>query len=178
MKHALIALLLLTAPAYGSVSVKRATPKAIDVTVVDEPLSAIIKAMAPHLSRRVQLLVSADPHITYSVRRIAADAALREIVEAAGAALTVKRNQYWIQDAPEATVTLDVKDQDIRLILKEMKQQCRVKNLVIDPGVSGSGTFMFDKLPCHTAFSVVLRTLGLAYVDYGNSVMSVELRKK
>jgi type II secretory pathway component GspD/PulD (secretin) len=177
LKHALIALLLLTAPAYGSVSVKRATSKAINVTVVDEPLSTIIKAMTPHLARRVQLLVSADPHITYSVRQIAPDAALREIVEAAGATLTIKGNQYWIQDAPEQTVTLDVKDQDIRLILKEMKQQCRIKNLVIDPGVSGSGTFLFDKLPCRAAFGIVLRTLGLAYVDYGNSVMSVERKK-
>ena len=177
MKHALIALLLLTAPAYASVSVKPAGKKTIDVTIVDEPLSTIVKAVTPHLARRVQLLVSADPVLTYSARQIAPDAALRAIVAAAGAALTVQRSQYWIQDPPEALVTLDVKDQDIRVILKDMKQQCRIKNLVIDPNVSGSGTFMFEKLPCRTAINVVLRTLGLAYVDYGNSVMSVERKK-
>jgi type II secretory pathway component GspD/PulD (secretin) len=173
------ALLLLATPAFASVSVKRAAekPRTIDVTVVDEPLSTVVRAIAAQTSRRVQLLVSDDPRISYTAKHIAPEAALRAVAEIAGAVLNVNRNQYWVQNAPEATVTLDVKDQDIRVILKDMQRQCRIKNLVIDPQVSGSGTFMFENLACKTAFNVVLRTLGLGYVDYGNSVMSVERRK-
>lgn len=179
MKTILVALLLLASPAYASVSVKRSAEKAktLDVVIVDEPLSSVIKAMAIYLPRRVQLLIGADPRITYSAKRIAPDAALRGIALAAGADLNVQHDQYWIRNLREPVVTLDVKDVDIRVILKDMQKQCRIKNLVIDPQVSGNGTFMFENLPCRTAFSVVFRTLGLASMDYGNSLVSVERRR-
>jgi hypothetical protein len=178
VRFALAALLLLATPAFASLSVKRAEkPKTIDVVIVDEPLSAAVRAIAAQTTRRVQLLVSDDPRITYTAKQIAPEAALRAVAEIAGVKLTINRDQYWIQNAPESTVTLDVKDQDIRVILKDMQKQCRIKNLVIDPQVSGTGTFLFENLACRTAFHVVLRTAGLGYVDYGNSVMSVERRK-
>jgi hypothetical protein len=75
------------------------------------------------------------------------------------------------------TVTLDVKDEDIDKILKSMKQQCQVRNLVIDRDVQGKGTFLFNNVPCRTAFDVVFRTMGLASVDYGNSVVTVAKRR-
>ena len=62
------------------------------------------------------------------------------------------------------SVTLDVKDEDIHVILKSMQQQCAVKNLVIDPDVAGKGTFFFHDVPCARAFDVVLRTMGLGAV--------------
>lgn len=43
-----------------------------------------------------------------------------------------------------------------------MQKQCGVKNLIIDPGVTGSATFYFRNVPCETAFRTVLRTYGLA----------------
>jgi hypothetical protein len=61
----------------------------------------------------------------------------------------------------QRTVTLDVKDEDIRLILKDMQTQCAIRNLVIDPDVEGKGTFVFRGVPCPTAFDVVTRTMGL-----------------
>lgn len=75
-------------------------------------------------------------------------------------------------------VTLDVKDADVHDILRSMQAQCGIKNLVIDPGVSGGGTFMFNDVPCATAFDVVLETLGLSSVVYSNSVVSVSPRKR
>lgn len=80
--------------------------------------------------------------------------------------------------AKPKTVTLDVKDEDIRVILKSMQKQCGIRNLVIDRDVQGKGTFLFDKVPCRTAFDVVFRTMGLASVDYGNSVVTVGIRHR
>ena len=63
--------------------------------------------------------------------------------------------------AEPRTVTLDVKDGDARVILKDMQKQCGIRNLVIDPDVQGNGTFYFREVPCETAFRAVFRTLGL-----------------
>jgi len=60
------------------------------------------------------------------------------------------------------TVSLDVKDADVRTVLQSMQQQCGIKNLVIDREVSGTATFYFREVPCPTAFRIVLRTYGLA----------------
>lgn len=72
------------------------------------------------------------------------------------------------------SVTLDVNDEDARVILKSMQKQCGIRNLVIDPDVTGSGTFYFRNVPCPTAFRVVLRTMGLGASTYSNRVVTVE----
>jgi type II secretory pathway component HofQ len=74
-------------------------------------------------------------------------------------------------------VTLDVKDEDVHAILKSMQKQCAVKNLVIDPDVSGNGTFYFHDVPCGKAFDVVLSTMGLAAVTYADPKLEVERRR-
>jgi hypothetical protein len=75
------------------------------------------------------------------------------------------------------TVTLDVKDEDVRDILKSMQRQCAIKNLAIDPQVQGKATFFMRDLPCATAFDVVLRTFGLKSVTYSSSLATVERRR-
>jgi type II secretory pathway component HofQ len=80
--------------------------------------------------------------------------------------------------AAEKTVTLDVKDAELRPLLKDMQRQCGIKNLVIDPDVQGSGaTFLFHEVPCTQAFDVVFKTFSLAAVQYENSVVHVSRRK-
>jgi len=74
------------------------------------------------------------------------------------------------------TVTLDVKDEDVHLILKSMQKQCEIRNLVIDPKVSGNGTFVFHSLPCRTAFDTVADTLSLRVDSYENNVVAVSPR--
>ena len=76
-------------------------------------------------------------------------------------------------EAKKPSVTLDVVDEDARVILKSMQQQCGIKNLVIDPDVKGSGTFYFKAVPCPTAFRVVLRTMGLQASTYSNHIVTV-----
>ena len=179
VSRCLVLLLFVALTANASVSVKRSVdkPKTLDVAIVDEPLSSAVKALAMHLPQRVQLLVSEDRKITYSAKRVEPEVALRAVVSAADATLVSERGQLWIRNDREDAVTLDVKDAEVRVILKDMQKQCRIKNLVIDPQVQGSGTFLFDRVPCRTAFSVVFRTMGLASVDYGNSVLTVGVRR-
>jgi type II secretory pathway component HofQ len=67
-------------------------------------------------------------------------------------------------------VTLDVKDADVHDVLKSIQKQCGIRNLIVDPGVTGSGTFLFHDVPCRTALDTVLKTTGLAATGYGNVV--------
>lgn len=78
--------------------------------------------------------------------------------------------------AVQPSVTLDVKDADIRGILKSMQKQCGIKNLLLDPDVQGTGTFLFRAVPCRTAFDVVFRSAGLAGMQEG-PVVSAGLRR-
>ncbi len=81
--------------------------------------------------------------------------------------------------APEPkTVTVDAKDEDVRVILKSMQKQCGIKNLIIDKEVDGKGTFVFDKLACDKAFDIVLRTMSLKATTYSNDVINVAPRSK
>ena len=60
------------------------------------------------------------------------------------------------------TVTLDVKDAEARVVLRDMQKQCGIRNVIIDPDVPKTGaSFYFREVPCETAFRVVLRTYGL-----------------
>lgn len=77
----------------------------------------------------------------------------------------------------EPAVNLDVKDEEIRVILKSMKEQCGIKNLLIDKDVAGKGTFILRDVPCSRAFDIVARTMGLAYDIEPNSVVNVQTRR-
>ena len=63
------------------------------------------------------------------------------------------------------TVTLDVKDADLREVLQSLKTQCGIKNMIIDRDVEGRATFYFHDVPCETAFRVVFRTFNLSAVS-------------
>ena len=75
-------------------------------------------------------------------------------------------------------VTLDVKDEDVVVILKSMQKQCGIKNLVIDKEVQGKGTFIFRELSCDRAFDAVFRTMDLRARAYSNDVINVSPRSK
>lgn len=76
-----------------------------------------------------------------------------------------------------ATVTLDVKDENVREVMKSLQRQCGIKNIAIDPDVEGGrATFLFHDLPCSTAFDIVLRTYKLRAQTYSSSVVSVGTR--
>jgi type II secretory pathway component GspD/PulD (secretin) len=80
------------------------------------------------------------------------------------------------QRPSDKTVNLDVKDEDVRVILRSMQKQCEIRNLVIDPKVQGNGTFVFHALPCRTAFETVTSTMSLKLETYENDVVVVAPR--
>jgi type II secretory pathway component HofQ len=75
------------------------------------------------------------------------------------------------------TVTLDVKDADVRDVLQSLKTQCGIRNMIVDKEVGGvAATFKFRDVPCETAFRVVFRTFGLASQPPVNAVLQVSAR--
>jgi type II secretory pathway component HofQ len=79
--------------------------------------------------------------------------------------------------AKPKTVTLDVKDADVRDVLQSLKTQCGIRNMIVDKEVGGvAATFKFRDLPCETAFRVVFHTFGLASQPPVNSVIRVSPR--
>ena len=80
--------------------------------------------------------------------------------------------------AEPRTVTLDVKDAELRDVLKSMQKQCGIRNMILDPDVKGSGaTLKFREVPCALAFRVVLRQFGLTG-RIEPSIMTVETHKR
>ena len=83
------------------------------------------------------------------------------------------------RDARPPSVTLDVKNADVREVLASLKTQCGVKNMIIDPDVPASAaTFYFRDVPCESAFRIVLRTFGLTSQPPVNSVVQVEPERR
>ena len=174
-----VAILVCAMPLFGSVSVKPSgEAKRVDVVASAEPLSSIAAALELHLPAPVVLNTSRDPIVSYTARNVAPETALRGILAKTKLELRKHDARWEIVDPAEPTVTRDVKDAEARVILKSMQKQCGIKNLVIDPTVRGSGTFLFNEVPCNQAFSVVLRTLDLGFSVYSNSVMTVEPRRQ
>ncbi len=75
-----------------------------------------------------------------------------------------------------ATVSLDVKDADVRAVLKSMQKQCGIRNLLIDKEVQGETTLLFREVPCERAFKVVFAQHGLTG-QVEQNVTTVERRK-
>lgn len=82
------------------------------------------------------------------------------------------------EEQQEPTVTVDVQDADARSVLASLKQQCGIKNLIIDKTVRGDeATFLLIDVPCSTAFDIVARTLSLKIEVEENSVVLVLPRR-
>ena len=91
--------------------------------------------------------------------------------------LTISAAAVPSAGAAEKTVTLNVKNAEVRDILQSLRQQCGVKNMVIDPEVKGEGArIIFKDVPCPTAFRVVMRQFGLAG-QFDTTITTVEPRR-
>lgn len=162
-------------PASASLSVRRSpyNAKTVDVYIVHERFTDAVGALEMFLPKPVEIVLGSDPVITYRAREIAPEKALRALARAAKVELTSDDERYVVRNPGEPSVTIDVKDAEARVILKSMQRQCGIRNLMIDPQVQGTGTFMFNKVPCRQAFNIVLRSLGLAAQTYSNNLVSV-----
>ena len=178
-KLAVVIALFVALPASASISVRRSpyNSKTIDVYIVHEKFTEAAGALEMYLPKTLQMIVGEDPVITYRAREVAPERALRALAALAKIEIITDEDRYWLRSPGEPTVTLDVKDAEAREILKMMQRQCGIKNLMIDPQVQGTGTFLFNQVPCKQAFSIVLRSMGLAAETYSNNIVSVGASK-
>ena len=98
---------------------------------------------------------------------------LRATARGATTSLSPRVRVEGARKADDGHVTLDVKDEDVHNILKSMGKQCEIKNLIIHPKVSGTGTFVFHDVPCKTAFDTVATMLSLRVEFEENDVVTV-----
>lgn len=159
----------------STISIKRSEEKAgtLNVNIVDASLSEAVAALAMYLPLGVEQRTNGDPHVTLKVRNALPEGVLRALALAARVDFVASDDRYTLKEHSEATVSLDVKDAEVRVILKSMQEQCGIKNLIVDPNVTGTGTFLFHDVPCRVAFDTVFRSLGLASTEYSNSVVTV-----
>jgi len=98
---------------------------------------------------------------------------LRATARGATTSLSPRARGEGARKGDDGHVTLDVKDEDVHNILKSMGKQCEIKNLIIHPKVSGTGTFVFHDVPCKTAFDTVATMLSLRVEFEENDVVTV-----
>ena len=99
---------------------------------------------------------------------------LARIARDEGLAVIAGEQGYTLRDPAEPSVTIDVVDAELGEILAVVKKQCGIKNVIVDPGVTGKGTFLFREVPCGISLRTILRTMALAVETYPSSVVRVK----
>ncbi len=149
-------------------------PDTLDVTARQVRLSVLISALTLHLRRPVQLAPGVDRQVDVRFRGVSARRALEMLVEREDLKIVSRGGVDLILDRTEPVVDLDVEDGEVRSIVQVVASQCGIHNVMIDPAVSGRGTFRFRDVPCHHALDVVLRSLGIEGTLEPNSVLVVK----
>lgn len=145
----------------------------IDVEVVKGSAHAALRSIELHLGRRIAIATPSDARVVY--RGIGVDplAAASGVAAAASFRLVEHDGMLVVVDPAEPTLTIDVKDADLRTILAAVREQCGIRNVITDPGVEGRGTFLIRDVPCTAAVGTILRSLGLSARLEPNSVLIV-----
>lgn len=134
-----------------------------------------MKALELHLTQPVLVDSAADRIVSFRASRILPDTLLKSLVSQAGLDIESRGEWLVVHDPTEPTVTLDVKDAELTHILQEIKKQCGIRNLMIDPEVrEHKGTFLFYEVPCTQALVTIFASLGLSAEIEENSILTVE----
>lgn len=179
-----VALSLLAVPVVAAadarvhVAVDRKSGRALyRFSSVKAPLHVVASELARTTNRRITVDTAARNAVVTVVATDATEDRMLEAIASQARVWVVRRGDVVRFLASEPTATVDVKDEDVRVILKSMQEQCGIRNLVIDPNVAGKGTFLFRDVPCRQAFSVVLSTFGLSGDFSGTTVATVSTRR-
>lgn len=147
----------------------------LNIVVENARLSAVVKALEFHLSQPVVVEEAAERIITFRASGMLPEALLLKLVGASDLDMESQGNWLVIRDPREPKLTLDVKDAELTVILDAVRQQCGIRNLMIDPEVRQvKGTFLFNEVPCSMALKTIFNSLGLAAQVEPNSVLNVE----
>jgi|SRR5688572_22960408 len=171
---------LVCLPLYATSSVLKvrrvsSTDRRLNVVVENARLSAVIKALELHLSQPVVVDKAAERIISYRASGILPERLLQILVRESGLAMESRGDWLVVSDPTEPTLTLDVKDVELTIIMEAVKEQCGIRNLMIDAEVrKARGTFLFNEVPCTMALKTIFNSLGLAAQVEPNSVLNVE----
>ena len=177
MKPLICAAILLAATSLsaGNVVVRKISTSNTLVSVSAEraSLRALVSSISLHIPEAVLLEFPGDRLISYRSASMEPRAALRAVTSKAGLELRWRDRGWIVTDSKEPSVTIDVKDEPIVSILKNVQKQCGIRNLMIDRDVQGKGTFLFREVPCSIALRTIFRSLGLEGEVHPNSLVRV-----
>lgn len=125
-------------------------------------LRELLAAIQLHTDHRIILRFEGDRLVRMSSRLLRPREAIREAVRVSGLRMNEGQGVITITNPLEPVLHLNVKDAAVRDILKSVRDQCGIRNLIIDPEVGGEGTFLFVGVPCGEGLRVILASLGLA----------------
>jgi hypothetical protein len=148
----------------------------VDVRAENVSLTTLAKRVAEATGSPISVEPAAERAVSVSLQGVEPLRVLREVAIANQLFLVERQGRVRLMKS-EPKVTLDVKDGEVRAILRELRLQCGVRNLMIDPAVAGSGTVLFNEVPCGDAFRVVFSIFGLAG-EFQPSVTSVRQRER
>lgn len=153
------------------ITIDRTTGTA-DVRAIDAPLRDLIKLSSLRSGTFVEGSIP-EQRVSIRLTNVPVNQLVGRIAHEAGLLLVATDGVWRLIDPDEARVSLDVVDAELDQIIGSLARQCGIRNVMIDPGVQGQGTFIFDSVPCSNAFPVVFRTLGIRGYLHPNSVLVV-----
>jgi hypothetical protein len=119
-----------------------------------------------------------DRAISRRIARATPEEALADLVRSEGLVAFREKGVVVIRERGlEPVVTIDVKDGEIASILREVATQCGIRNLVLDRDVQGTGTFLFQDVPCEAAFRAIFASMGLTADRELNSLIHVRTQR-
>jgi hypothetical protein len=180
--HLLLATLVLAAiPLQASITFEReGDPRkpAFSLSATREPLSAIAREITRQTGLTVRIDERANQVISLRIRARSHAELIRYVAAAARRSWSLESGVARIGGRAEPLVDLDVKDAEVRPVLETLRQQCGIRNLVIDPDVQGgSATFLFDGVPCEAAMRAVLHTYALDAISESDTLVGVRTRR-
>lgn len=150
-----------------------ASPGWLRVQSTGAPLSRVLSSISMRTGRPI-LLAATDRPVTLDFTAKNAEELLSRIAREEGLAIAPSGEGWELRDPQIPTMTLDVVDAELGEILDAVKKQCGIRNIMVDPGVSAKGTFLFRDVPCDLAIRTVFRSLGLAAEIHPSSVVRVK----
>jgi hypothetical protein len=127
----------------------------------DASLRELLAALQVHLDQRIVLQFDGDRLVRLTARALPAEEAVRLAARSTGLKVAKTGGSFMLTDPREPVLHMNVKNAEVRDILRSVREQCGIRNLIIDPEVSGQGTFLFTGLPCGEGLRVILASLGL-----------------
>jgi hypothetical protein len=170
--------LLWAATASASIQFERGkTGTSHQLLASNEPLDEVAARITRETGMRIVVRGLGDQRVSMRIHARTLPELVRYVAAAARRSYTIANGVATIGKFAEPRVDMDVKDGDVLEVFETLRQQCGIRNLLIDPGVAGKATFLFDSVPCDAAFRAVLQTFALDSVTEGDALVGVRTRQ-